>query len=347
MQHPPLSAGGRVRKLPAGQGGNAMRALGRSAVALVLLAVLWSQAALAQAWPTKPVRLVVAYPPGGPTDLVGRLYAAKLSEAWGQPVVVENRPGANGNIAAQAVAKSAPDGQTFLLHASSLVINSLLYKAPGYDPMADFTPIALAFDYKLIVVVHPSRPITSLAELVAAAKAEPGKLTFASAGGVGAPTHLAVELFKQRAGIDMVHVPYAGGAPAVNDLLAGIVDLMFNNPTQSLPYIKSGKLRGLATTGLERMAQAPELPTVAESGYPGFDVGTWFAFWAPAGLPPAIATTMSEAVGRLSRLPEIREQLAVHGLNPLGSTPAALAEFMRAELERWSTVLRAANIKPE
>jgi len=223
-----------------------MRIIGR--FALVLAAMLLAMPASAQSWPNKPIRLVVAYPPGGPTDLVGRLYAAKLTELWGQPVVVENRPGANGNIAAQLVAKSAPDGSTFLLHASSLVINALLYKAPGYDPLADFTPISQVFDYKLVVVVHPSVPVNSLAELVAAAKAKPGTMTFASAGGVGAPTHLSVEMFKQIAGIDLVHVPYAGGAPAVSDLLAGHVNLMFNNPTQSLPHIKSGKLRGIATT---------------------------------------------------------------------------------------------------
>jgi len=329
----------------AGLGGTLMRILGH--LALCLLAMLSASAASGQAWPNKPIRLVVAYPPGGPTDLVGRLYAAKLTELWGQPVVVENRPGANGNIAAQLVAKASPDGTTFLLHASSLVINALLYKAPGYDPLADFTPISQVFDYKLVVVVHPKVPVTSITELVAAAKAKPGMMTFASAGGVGAPTHLSVEMFKQVAGIELVHVPYAGGSPAVNDLLAGHVDLMFNNPTQSLPHIKSGKLRGIAVTGLARIPQAPDLPTVAELGYPGFDVGTWFAVWGPAGLSPSIVTTASEAIGRISRQAETREQLAVHGLNPIGGTAPELAAFMRAELARWGTVISAANIKSE
>ena len=205
--------------------------------------------AAAQTYPSKTVRIIVSYPPGGPTDLVGRTFANKLQEMWGQPVVVENRPGANGNIAAQAVAKSPGDGYTLLLHSSSLVINPILYKAPGYEPFAQFTPVSLLFDYKLVVVVTPSFAVNSLAELVAAAKARPGEITYASAGGVGAPTHLSVEMFKQIAGIDMIHIPYQGGSPAVNDLLGGHVQLMFNNPTQSLPYIKVGKLRGLRRRG--------------------------------------------------------------------------------------------------
>jgi tripartite-type tricarboxylate transporter receptor subunit TctC len=219
---------------------------------LLLTAVVIALAvpAAAQPWPNKPIRLVVPYPPGGPTDLVGRVYAQKLTETLGQPVVVENRSGANGNIAALLVAKAPADGSIFLLHASSLVINALMYKAIGYDPFTDFTPVTQVFDYKLIVVVHPSVPVRTLEELVAMAKANPGKLSYASAGGAGAPTHLSVEMFKQRAGIDLLHVPYQGGAPANNDLIAGHVNLMFNNPAQALPFIKGGQLRALAVTGL-------------------------------------------------------------------------------------------------
>jgi tripartite-type tricarboxylate transporter receptor subunit TctC len=264
---------------------------------------------------------------------------------WGQPVVVENRSGANGNIASQLVAKAPGDGHTLLLHASSFVINPLLYKAPGYDPFRDFTPVSLVFDYKLVVVVHPSFPAKSLAELVALAKEKPGTINFASAGGVGAPTHLSVEMFKQVAGIDLVHVPYQGGAPAVNDLLAGHVPLMFNNPTQSLQHIRSGKLRGLATTGLKRMPQAPELPTVAESGFPGYDVGTWFALWAPAGTPSAVVEKITGAVARISAMDDVRKQLDENGLVVIGSTSAELAAYQKSEFELWGKLIRDTGIK--
>jgi len=316
-------------------------------MAFAALCILAIAPAIAQEFPTKAIRLVVPYPPGGPTDLVGRIFAGKMGEIFGQPVVVENRPGANGNIAAQLVAKSPGDGYTLFLHSSSMVINPMLYKAPGYEPFADFTPISLIFDYKLMVVVTPSFPVNSLAELVAAAKAKPGTITFASAGGVGAPTHLSVEMFKQAAGIDLVHVPYQGGAPAVNDLLGGHVQLMFNNPTQSLPYIKAGKLRALATTGLTRMAQAPELPTVAELGYPGFEVGTWFAIWGPAGVPPAVVAKLEAAIRKVSTMPDVREQLVAQGLNGIGSTAAELAAYQKAEQVRWGNVIKAAGVNPE
>jgi len=311
---------------------------------LVLTVTIWPEIGVAQTWPTRTVRLVVPYPPGGPTDLVGRTFAAKLSEIWGQAVVIENRPGANGNIASQLIARATPDGSAFMLHSSSMVINAIMYKAPGYDPFADFTPISQVFDYKLIVVVHPSVPVTSFKELVDLAKAKPGHITYASAGGAGAPTHLSVEMFKQRAGIDLVHVPYQGGAPSTNDLLAGHVMMMFNNPLGSLQYIKTGQLRGLAVTGLERNPLAPDLPTVAELGYPGFDVGTWFAIWGPAGLPPEIVKTASEGIMRVARMPDVVERLRTNGLNPIGGTPDALGQVMRVDHERWGKVMREAKI---
>ncbi len=313
---------------------------------LAMLALALMAAPLAaQDYPNKPIKLVVAYPPGGPTDLVGRTYAAKLQDMWGQPAVVENRPGANGNIASQLVAKSAPDGYTLLLHASSLVINPHLYKTPGYDPFKDFTPVSLLFDYKLMVVVHPDFPAKTFGELVELAKAKPGTINFASAGGVGAPTHLSVEMFKQLAGIDLVHVPYQGGSPAVNDLLAGHVPLMFNNPTQSLGYIKAGKLRALATTGLKRSKQMPELPTVAELGYPGYDVGTWFAVWAPAGTPKAIVEKLNAALIQISAMPDVLAKLDEQGLNVIGSTVAELDAYQKSESERWGKVIKDAKIE--
>ena len=265
---------------------------------------------------------------------------------WGQPVVVENRSGANGNIASQLVAKSPNDGTTLLLHASSFIINPHLYKEPGYDPFKDFAPISLLFDYKLIVVAHPSFPPNSMKELVELAKAKPGTINFASAGGVGAPTHLSVEMFKQIAGIDLVHVPYQGGAPAVNDLLAGHVPLMFNNPTQSLGYIRAGKLKALATTGTQRSKQMPELPTVAELGYPGYDVGTWFGLWAPAGTPASTIEKINVAVAKISAMPDVLAKLDEQGLVVIGSSVAGLEAYQKSESERWGKVIKDAKIQP-
>ena len=304
-------------------------------------------AASAQVYPSKPVRLVVPLPPGGPTDFVARLYASKMTDLWGQPVVVENRPGASGNIGSQLVAKSPADGYTLLLQSSSFVVNPMLFKAPGYSPFADFTPISLIFDYKLVVVVHPSFQVGSLAELVAAAKAKPGAISYASAGGGGAPTHLSVEMFKRIADIDVLHVPYQGGSPALADLLAGHVQFMFNNPSQSLPYIKSGKLRALATTGTKRMPQLPELPTVSELGYPGFDVGTWFGLWAPAGTPAAVVDRINAAVKQIASMTDVQRQHFAQGLVIIGSTAAELDAFQHSETERWGKVVREAKIEAQ
>lgn len=316
-------------------------------LAMILSIIGLAAPGSAQEYPTRPIRLVVPLPPGGPTDYVARNYAAKLTEMWKQPVVVENRPGASGNIGAQLVAKSPGDGYTLLLQSTSFVVNKILFKAPGYEPFTEFVPISLIFDYKLIVVVHPSFPVHSLAELVAAAKAKPGSIAYASAGGGGAPTHLSVEMFKRIAGIDLLHVPYQGGAPAVNDLLAGVVHMMFNNPTQSLPYIKAGKLRAIATTGSKRMPQAPDLPTVQELGYPGYDVGTWFGLWAPSGTPTPVVEKINAAIKKISAMPETVQQLHEQGLVTIGSSAAELEAFQRSEYERWGKVIREANIEAQ
>jgi tripartite-type tricarboxylate transporter receptor subunit TctC len=319
-----------------------MRLLSRVAVVLALLLVAWP--AGAESWPTKPVRMVVPYPPGGPADALARVFANKLAEIWGQPVIVDNRGGAAGNIGTQIVAKAPADGGTFLLHSSSQVINGVLYRQPGYDPIADFTPISEIAYYMLVIVAHPSFEIHSLAELVDAAKAKPGEITYASAGGAGAPTHLAVELFKRAAEIDLLHVPYSGAGPATAALLGGQVMMMFNNPLSALPQIRAGKLRGIAVTGATRLALAPELPTVAESGYPGFEVGTWYGVWAPAGLPPEIAAAANAGIVKVLHMPEVREQLANQGLDALGTSAEDLAKLSRAELARWSDVIKAAHI---
>jgi len=308
------------------------------------LALLAALPAAAETWPAKPVRLVVPYPPGGPADALARLFAARLGDLWRQPVVIENKGGAAGNIGTQAVARAAPDGATFLLHSSSQVINGALYKEPGYDPIADFTPISEIAYYMLVVVTHPSLPVGTLAELVAAAKERPGSISYASAGGPGAPTHLATELFQRAAGIELLHVPYQGAAPATTALLGGHVMMMFNNPLSAIPHVREGKLRALAVTGTHRLPLAPELPTVAELGYPGFEAGTWYGVWAPAGLPPEIARAATAGFVAVARVAEVREQLAAQGLDALGTSGEELAALSRADLARWGEVIRQAKI---
>jgi tripartite-type tricarboxylate transporter receptor subunit TctC len=319
----------------------------RLARVLATLMIVLALPAAAETWPAKPVRLVVPYPPGGPADALGRLFASKLSDLWGQPVVIENKGGAAGNIGTQAVAKAAPDGSTFLLHSSSQVINGVLYKQPGYDPIADFTPISEVAYYMLVVVTHPSLPVKSLAELVALAKEKPGSISYASAGGAGAPTHLATELFKRVAGIDLLHVPYPGAGPATTAILGGHVMMMFNNPLSAIPHVKAGELRGLAVTGTHRLPLAPELPTVAELGYPGFEAGTWYGVWGPAGLPPEIARAATEGFRKVTQMADVREQLAAQGLDALGTSAEELAQLSRADLRRWGEVIKAAAISAD
>ena len=300
----------------------------------------------AQTFPAKPVRLIVPFPPGGPTDVMGRIYADKLSALWGQTVLVENRAGAAGNIGSEITAKAAPDGHTILLVASSHVLNSALYDKLPYDPIRDFTPISQVAYYPLLLVAHPSVPANSLKELVALVKAQPGKLALVSAGN-GTPTHLTAELFRAAAGIDFLHVPYKGAAPATNDLLAGQGQLMFNNPVSAMPHVKTGKLKALAVTSAQRAAIAPEIPTIAESGYPGFEAGTWYAFLAPAGLPREVLNKLSTDIVAVTQVADLRTRFAGMGVDALGTTPAQLTAIMHAELEKWSRVIRAANIKAD
>jgi tripartite-type tricarboxylate transporter receptor subunit TctC len=298
----------------------------------------------AQNFPSKSVRLIVPFPPGGPADVLGRVYAEKLSAAWSQPVIVENRAGAAGNIGSDMTAKAAPDGYTILLIASSHVINSALYDKLPYDPIKDFTPLSQVAYYSLVLVAHPSVPAQSVSELVALAKAQPGKLALVSAGN-GTPTHLTAELFRTAAQIDFLHVPYKGAAPATNDLLAGQGQLMFNNPVSALPHVTAGKLKALAVTGTQRSALAPDIPTIAESGYPGFEAGTWYAFLAPAGLPPEISKKLSRDIVAITKQDDLKTRFAKMGIEALGGTPEQLSEVMQADLVKWSAVIRNANIK--
>ena len=314
-------------------------------MALVSLAGLAMAApAAAQTYPAKAVKLIVPFPPGGPTDVMGRIFADKLSAMWNQPVVVENRGGAGGNIGSELTAKSPPDGYTLLLAASSHVTNGALYNNLPYDPIKDFTPISEVAYYSLVLVAHPTVPANTLKELVALAKSTPGKLTFGSAGS-GTPTHLTAELFGTAAGIQVIHVPYKGAGPATNDLIGGQLQLMFNNPVSALPHVKSGRLKALATTGTKRAALVPDVPTIAESGYPGFEAGTWFLILGPAGIAKPIQSKLAHDVIAVLKMDDVRERFAKMGVEPIGTTPDQLTVRMRDELEKWGKVIRAAKIK--
>lgn len=319
----------------------------RAAAALAAgIALALPLAAVAQTYPAKAVRIIVPFPPGGPADVLGRMFADKLQGLWGQPVLVDNRAGAAGNVGSEVTARSAPDGHTILLAASSHVTNAGLYAKLPYDPIKDFTPISQVAYYSLVLVTHPSVPVTSLGDLVAYAKANPGKLSWASAGS-GTPTHLTAELFRVATGVQFLHVPYKGAAPATNDLLGGQVHAMFNNPVSALPHVRSGQLRGLATTGAKRSPTAPDLPTVAELGFPGFEAGTWYALLGPAGMPKEIASKVSADANAVLKMADVRSKLAAQGVEPVGTTPEQLLAIMNSDLEKWTKVIRAANIKPD
>lgn len=299
---------------------------------------------LAQPYPSKAVKLVVGQPPGGAIDVIGRLFASKLGTLWNQSVLVENRPGATGNIGAALVAKSAPDGYTLFIAASSLVTNGAVYSNLPYDPIKDFTPISQVTYYSLVLVAHPSVAATTLKELIALAKAHPGKLMFSSAGN-GTATHLTGELFRSAAGIDIVHIPYKGAAASTQDLLAGRVQLAFSNPIVALRPVQSGRLRALVTTGEKRSSIFPNIPTVGEAGFPELDAGNWHAIVGPAGLPKGIVSKLSHDILAVLQMADVREQLIATGVEPIGTTPEQLAAIMRSELEKWTKVIRAAGIK--
>ncbi|MBI2960109.1 MAG: tripartite tricarboxylate transporter substrate binding protein [Betaproteobacteria bacterium] len=301
-------------------------------------------AVAAQGYPTKPVKILVGFPPGGAVDVLARIFADKFSALWSQPALVENRAGATGNIASDLAAKAAPDGYTILFTANTHVTNGALYSKLPYDPIRDFTPISQVTYYSLVLVAHPSVAAKTLADLVALAKANPGKLLYNSAGN-GTPTHLTAELFRGAARIDAQHVPYKGSAAATTDLLAGRVQFAFSNPIVALPQVKAGRLRPLATTGAKRSPIFPEIPTMAESGYPGLEAGTWHLFLGPAGLPRDIVNKLAGDIVAVLQMSDVRERLAALGVEPIGTTPEQLAAIMRSEMDKWTKVIRAANIK--
>jgi len=300
--------------------------------------------ARAQSWPAHPVRLIVPFPPGGGADAIARIVSGRLTEMWGQQLVIDNRGGAGGNIASEAAARSPPDGYTLYLAGDFLGSNPHLYPKLNYDPVADFEPVSLVVQFPVAFVVPNSSPSASVGEFIARAKASPGMLTFASPG-YGTSPHLAAELFKRVAGIELTHVPYRGAAPALQDVLGGRVDSFFNNIAPVIPLLKEGQLKVLAVTSAERSKAAPEVPTLAESGLPGFDVSGWYAFFMPARTPTAIIGRMHADTAAALGEPAVRGRLEELGLFVVGSTPDELGAHLKAELAKWGPVIKEAGLK--
>jgi tripartite-type tricarboxylate transporter receptor subunit TctC len=299
------------------------------------------------AFPSRPIRVVVTSPAGGSNDIINRTLAAKVSESVGQPVVIDNKPGASGFVAAEAVAKAPADGYTLLAATeATLVTNPLFFKKVPYDPQRDFTPVTIAVEIDYVLLVHPSVPARNVQELIALAKAQPGKLNYASSGN-GSSFHLGMELFKRMAGVDMVHVPFKGSALSVNAMLAGEVQVMLNGTVNGLPLARSGKLRALAVTGAKRSPLAPELPTIAESGLPGYDMRGWFGLVAPAATPAPVVTRLNAEYVRALHNGDVRARLEGYGLEIVGDTPGDFARRMREDGERLARVIRESGAKQE
>ena len=311
----------------------------------ICAAMVLASNALAQAYPTRTVRLIDGFAPGGSTDIVGRLIAQKLSDSLGQPFVVENRPGASGIIGTDMVAKAPPDGHIMLIVPLTFTVNPSLYKLP-YDPVKDLLPVTLVASAPLMLVVHPSVPVKSVAEFIAYAKANPGKLHFGS-GGVSSTPHLASEMLKTMAGIQATHVPYKGGGPALADLVGGQIQFMLENIPSTLPYVKAGKLRALALTDLRRSQVLPDLPTLDESGLKGYQIVGWNGLFLPAGTPPAIVDKLHIEVVKALALADLKERLATMGFEGVGDTPQHFAAFVQAEIAKWAKVVKDADIKVE
>ena len=311
----------------------------------VLFAVLFAvTAAAAQEWPSKPIRWVVSFPPGGSVDLVSRILQNHVSEGLGQPILVENRGGAGGSVATSAVARSAPDGYTFLVTLSSHTINPLLYRL-DYDVERDLAPVSLIMSVPQLIAVNPSSPYKSMQELIAAAKAQPGKLSFASAGN-GTPSHIAGELLKLKTGADLLHVPYKGGGPAITDTLGGQVPVLILTAAIVMTHVRAGRLRPLAVTTLKRSPGASDIPTVAEAlGLPDYEVDSWIGMFAPARTPPSVIARMQSEIARSVKLPEVRAKLIEQTGDPVASSPEELDRVVRTELKKWGEVIHAAKIR--
>jgi tripartite-type tricarboxylate transporter receptor subunit TctC len=314
-------------------------------IALALAGLALAFDAPAQGYPAKPIHFIVPYPAGGPLDTVARLLGAKLAESMKQPVIVDNKPGAGGNIGADFVAKSAPDGYTILMGAvATHAINPTLYASIPYDPVRDFIPVTQVASTPNVLVVNPSVPASNVREFIAYAKANPGKLNFGS-GSTGSAGHLAGELFDTLAGVKMVHVPYKGAGPAMQDLIAGQIQLMFDNLASSLGQIKAGRVKALAVTTAKRTALAPDLPTIAESGLPGFDISTWFGVFLPAKTPPAIVEKLHAEFTRALAAPDVREKMLQLGAEPVGNRPEEFAAFIKSEAGKYAKLVKASGAK--
>ncbi len=325
-----------------------MKVLARLLFAVAAATFVFAGSAAAQGaanYPNKPIKIVVPFPPGGATDIFARTVGAELQKTWGQPVIIENKAGGGGSPGADSVAKSAPDGYTLVMGTvGTHAINMSLYAKMPYDAVKDFEPIVLVAGVPNILVVHPSVNVKSVSELTALAKAMPGKLNVASSGN-GTSIHLAAELYKQMAGVDILHVPYKGSSPAVTDLLGGQVQLMFDNMPSALPHAKAGKLRALAVTSLKRSPALPDVPTMDEEGLKGFDATSWFGLLAPAGTPKDIIVKINAASVKALGSPEMRERLAAQGADPVGNTSEQFSAFIKAEIDKWAKIVKASGAR--
>jgi tripartite-type tricarboxylate transporter receptor subunit TctC len=305
-----------------------------------------AQSAQAQTYPVKPIRFVAAFPAGGPSDIVARAIGRRMSEVLGQPVVIENRTGAGGNIGAEAVAKAAPDGYTVLLGGSYVTIAPSLYTKPPFDPIRDFAPVSLIVSNQYVLVTHPSVPARTVRDLIKIAKAKPGKLNYASTG-PGSPPRLCAELFKSMAGVDMVNITYKGATPALVDMIGGHIDVYFGGISGTLPPIAGNKVRPLAVTSAKRSSQLPEVPTVAEAALPGYDITTWFGLLAPAATPREIVNKLNGVIVAIVADPEMKNYLVGQGVDPITNTPEQFAAYIRGEVPKFAKIVKAAGIAPE
>jgi tripartite-type tricarboxylate transporter receptor subunit TctC len=319
--------------------------VGLAAASIAAPSILVSRAFGAD-WPVRPVRVVVPFTPGGSTDITARLVGNRLQEVWGQSVVVENKPGAGGNIAADMVAHSDPDGYTIFIVGPGLATNQFLYPSLSYDPVGDFAPVTLLITQPNLMCVPNSSPAKSVKEFIAYCNENKGKVTYASSGN-GTTLHLGGELFKRMAKVEMTHIPYRGGAPAINDLIPGRVDVIFDNMPSILSHVKAGSLRGLAVTTKDRVAVVADIPTIAESGVPGFDVFSWFGFFVPAKTPPDIVARINADTNAALAHASVKPRFEELGAAPKGSTPAELAAFLKSEVDKWGPVIREAKIRVE